>query len=373
MKFNRVLFFVFAGLALFLAGCGPAPLVNWPGMTSDGTNVYLASGEYVYVIRASDGQGLTMQTPEGQLPRRFPARADANVAFYGAPALTPDGQMIVGNASTMGNDYLLYSVDPATATPKWTFLNNQGIWLTGAVVDEETIYAPSGDGKVYAFDFEGKKRWESLVSDDALWSSPVINGNSIYIATLSHDVIALDPATGKQRWKIALDNAIIGAPALSADGTLYVGTLSGNLYAIDATEGSQKWLTKLEGSIWSTPALDGETLYVGTSNGMTGKFYAINTADGKPVRNPLDDTGAIIASPLVTEDQVVYVTEEGFIKFLDKEGTPSATPIKIENAKIYTPPLLVGDLILIAPMHAQFALAAYNQQGVQQWTYVAVR
>jgi hypothetical protein len=30
----------------------------------------------------------------------------------------------------------------------------------------------------------------------------------------------------------------------------------------------------------------------------------------------------------------------------------------------------VGDFILIAPMNAQFTLAAYNQKGVQQWTFV---
>ena len=370
MKFKHVLFFVFAGLlSTLLTACGSAPLANWPGMTSDGKNVYLADGQFVYTVQVNDGKELTTSTVDGPVPMRFPLTADGNMSIYGAPALTSDGQMIVGNASTLINDHILYSIDPASGAIKWTFTDAKGIWLAGAAVSADTIYAAAGDGKVYAIDFKGKKRWEAAVSTDALWSTPVSDGKLVYVATVAHDVIALDSATGKQRWKMELDNAIIGAPAIGADGMLYVGTLSGNLYALNAAEGSQVWLTKLQGGIWSTPVLDGNTLYVGTSDSTAGKFYAINAVDGKLLRT-IDDTGAIIASPLITKDQVIYVTETGFINFLDKNGSASVAPVKIENAKIYTTPILAGDFILIAPMHAAFTLAAYNQKGVQQWTFV---
>jgi outer membrane protein assembly factor BamB len=371
MKFNRVFFLVFVGLlSVLLTACGAAPQANWPGMTSDGKNVYMADGQVVYTVQVSNGQELTTPTADGPVPMRFPLKTDGNVSIYGAPALTSDGQMIFGNASTLTNDHTLYSIDPATGNVKWTFADAKGAWIAGAVVGADTIYAAAGDGKVYAVDFKGKKRWDISVSDHALWTSPITDGKLVYVATLAHDVIALDPATGKQRWKKTLDNAIIGAPAISADGVLYVGTISGNLYAINAAEGSQVWLTQLKGGIWSTPVLDGSTLYVGTSDGTAGKFYAVNTADGKLLRNPVEETGAIIASPLITKDQVIYVTEDGFINFFDKNGARSIPVIKIENAKLYTTPILVGDLILIAPMNAPFMLAAYNQKGVQQWAFV---
>ncbi len=373
MKFNRVFFLVFAGLvSVLLSACGAVPAVNWPGMTTDGKNVYLADGQYVYTVQVSDGKELTRSTLDGPAPMRFPHPPDGNISIYGAPALTPDGQMIFGNSSTLTDVRLLYSVDASNGNIKWTFADAKGVWISGATVSADTIYAAAGDGKVYAIDFKGNKRWEAAVSTDALWSSPVTDGKLIYVATLSHHVIALDPATGKQRWGIGLDNAIIGAP-LVVNGMLYVGTLSGNLYAINATEGSQVWLTKLQGGIWSTPVLDGNTLYVGTSDGTAGKFYLVNPADGKLLRNPIEDTGSIVASPLVTNDQVIYVTETGYIKFLDKNGSPSAADVKIENAKLYTTPILVGDLILIAPMHAEFTLAAYNQKGVQQWKFIPVK
>jgi len=376
MKFNRMLLLVFAGLiSVLLTACGAAPLANWPGMTSDGKNVYLSNGQVVYTVKVSDGTELTTTATDGSsVSMRFPPKLDSAPlfyvapTFYGAPALTPDGQMILGDASTLTNVHSIYSVDPATDSTKWTFAEAKGNWIAGAVVSTDAIYAAAGDGKVYAIDFKGKKLWDVNVSDHALWTSPVTDGKLVYVATLAHDVIALDPTTGEQRWKKTLDNAIIGAPAISADGMLYVGTLSGNLYAINAAEGSQVWLTQLQGGIWSTPALDGDTLYVGTSNGTAGKFYAINPADGKLLRT-IDDTGAIVASPLITKDQVIYVTEEGHINFFHKDGSRSIPVISIENAKIYTTPILVGDLILIAPMNAPFILAAYNQTGVQQWTF----
>ena len=369
MKFQRILLFVFMGLAsLLLTGCGGAPLTNWPGIASDGTNVYLSNGQHVYTVRVKDGQELTTITPDGEVPVRFPIKPDGNMTFYGAPALIPGGQMVVGNASSATNVHDLYSVDPSSSAIKWTFADAKGIWIAGAAVGADAVYAAAGDGKVYAVDFKGQKLWETSVSTDALWSTPITDGKSVYVATLSHHIVALDPATGKQRWTIGLDNAVVGPPAVG-DGKLYVGTLSGNLYAINATEGSQVWLTTLQGSIWSTPTLDGDTLYIGTSNETAGKFYAINTADGKTLYT-LDDSGAIVASPLVTEDQIIYVTEEGYIKFLNKkDGTPSLSSIQIENAKIYTTPILVNDLLLIAPMNAQFILAAYNRNGVQQWAF----
>ncbi len=371
MKFNRVLFFILAALvSTLLTACGPLPLANWPGITSDGKNIYFADGQFIRIINASDGTSVTTQSANGPIPMHYPAQADGNMSFYGAPAITSDGQVIFGNASTLTNVRALTSINPATATIKWTFLDAASTWLAGPTTSGNTIYAANDDGKLYAFDLKGQKRWEAVISTNALWSSPVTDGKVVYIGTLSHDVIALDAATGKERWKKALDSAIIGPPAIGKDGNLYVGTLSGNLYAINATEGSQVWLTKLQGGIWSTPALDDKTLYIGTSEGKAGKLYIINTADGKPIRNPIEETGSIIGSPLVVNDQVVYVTEDGYINFISKKGEDNLAPVKIENAKLYTSPILVGDLIVVAPMHVEFTLAAYNQKGVQQWKFI---
>jgi outer membrane protein assembly factor BamB len=366
MKFNRFFFFVLvASLALLLTACGAAPASNWPGLASDGTHAYLADGQYVYNVLLSNGTEVTTQTADGPVPARFPLKAEGSKSFYAAPALTSDGQLLIGSAAT--SEHTFYSFDPLSGTVKWTYPGVKNPWLAGALVLNDTVYAPAGDGTLYAFSLTGQKRWEFNTTKHSLWTTPVTDGKLIYLVNIDHDVIAISPE-GKKVWSQKLDNGIIGAPAI-ADGTLFVGTLSGNLYALDAATGSQKWAKMLEGGIWGTPATDGVNVYVGTVLSKAGKFYAVNASDGQ-IAWSKDEDGSITAGPLLTSDQVIYVTEAGKIQSMDKNGAAKWQSI-IENAKLYTPPFLAGDLILIAPMNANFLLAAYDSNGAQKWTFAA--
>ncbi len=76
MKFNRVLFLMLvASLAILLSACGTAPVTNWPGMTADAQNVYLANGAYVYTIQLSDGKEITThKLPMAQFPCDSPSK-----------------------------------------------------------------------------------------------------------------------------------------------------------------------------------------------------------------------------------------------------------------------------------------------------------
>jgi outer membrane protein assembly factor BamB len=364
MKFNRVLFFVLvASLAVLLSACGTPPATNWPGLAADDTHIYLAEGQYVYLVQPANGSEVTIATADGPIPARFPQKAEGSKSFYAVPALTKDGQMVVGSAAQ--SEHTLYSIDPVTGATKWTFTGLKNPWLAGALALDDTIYAPAGDGKLYAFSLSGQKRWDLALSNHSLWTLPVTDGKLIYLATLDHEVYAINPE-GQKVWKAELDNGIIGAPSI-LDGTLYVGTLSGNLYALNTADGSQKWIQKLEGNIWGTPASDGKTVYVGTVNGTTGNFYLLNAANGAIVTT-IGDQGSITAGPLLTTDQVIYVTETGLIQSLDLTGKPK-WQAKIENAKFYTTPLLMGNIVVIAPMNAKFLLVAYDLNGAQQWTF----
>ena len=366
MKFNRVFFFALvASLAMLLTSCGAAPATNWPGLAFDGTHVYLADGQYIYNVLVSDGSEVTTQTADGPAPARFPLKAESTKSFYASPALTSDGQMVIGSAAQ--GDHTLYSIDPLSGAVKWTFPGLKSPWLAGALTLNDAVYVPAGDGKLYAFGLNGQKRWDFTASDHSLWTSPITDGKLIYLATLDHEVFAIN-SEGKQVWSFKLDNGVIGTPSI-ADGTLYVGTLSGNLYALNAAEGSQKWVKQLDGGIWGNPATDGTNVYIGTVKGTAGKFYAVKASDGQIVWSK-DEEGSIAAGALIVADQVIYVTETGRIQSRDKTGV-SKWQDTIENAKLYTPPFLAGDVILIAPMNAKFLLAAYDLNGAQKWTFIA--
>jgi outer membrane protein assembly factor BamB len=84
----------------------------------------------------------------------------------------------------------------------------------------------------------GKKRWTKKLSGDQekaggfLGTPPVVAGKSIFVATLSGQILQIDPKTGKQ-----IKSYEVGAPVrfqpVVQDGFIYVGTQDGRLVAID--------------------------------------------------------------------------------------------------------------------------------------------
>jgi outer membrane protein assembly factor BamB len=364
MKFNRfALLALLVLLAGLLSGCsGQAAITNWPGMTSDGEKVYLADGAQVYTVRLADGTEIS--GADGK-PIRFPLERDSSLVFYSAPSLTPDGKnIIVGNANPNG-PHTIFAADPATGAKIWPYEGAKAAWMASPLVTADSIYAPNNDGNLYALDLNGQLRWKKIGAKHGLWSQPVTDGKAIYVASLDHVLYALDPQTGETIWQIEVDNAVLGHPAISEDGKLFLGTLSGNLYAINASDGQKLWQAALKGGIWSTPALSGSTLYVGTVQETKGTFYAIDAETGA-IQREIPEASSIIGSPVVVNDQVIFVTEAGIVRALTESGAKDWATL---TGKLYTTPLLVGDTLLFAPMQGDYYLAAYSLDGVQKWTF----
>ncbi len=78
-----------------------------------------------------------------------------------------------------------------------------------------------------------------------------------------------------------------------------------------------------------------------------------------------------MASLLVAGDQVYVATESGSFFALDRDGKTIWE--KTVGGKIYTTPVVSGDLILVAPYQAEFTLAAYDATGKQAWTFTPAK
>ncbi len=368
MKFQRfVLLLLSVLLLLVLSACsGQAPVTNWPGVAVAGDTVLLADGAHIYFANLSNGQELLTAGTDPK-PFRFPADVLSKTYFYAAPGLVPNGNlMIVGNTDPTGA-HELFAVDITTAQQAWAapFTGAKGTWLAAPLVTDSAIYAANGDGNLYAIDLNGNLLWKAIGSEHPLWTGPVTDGKAIYAVSLDHLLFSLDSKTGQQNWPpVDLGNAVLGTPAV-VDGKLYVGTLSGALFAIDATSGAKLWNANLKGSIWSSPALDGDNLFIGTVNGTAGFFYVIDSATGT-IKREIPEESSVIATPLVLKDQVLYATENGVVRALVDSGAKDWATIK---GKLYTAPILAGEKVLIAPMGGDFYLAAYDLNGVQQWTF----
>jgi outer membrane protein assembly factor BamB len=358
MKINRLMLLSLALLgAILMTACGSSASqpVSWPGLTADASNAYLADGQFVYAIRLSDGTKVW----------QYPAEKAGAQIFYSTPVLTPDGQLLAGSA---GNDHALYSLDPATGKEKWlsAFSGATDHFIASPLVIGDTIYAPNNDGVLYALKLAtGEKLW-SLPISHSLWGSPVTDGKLLFVTSLDHFLYAIDPQAQSIVWKADLGGALPGTPALSTDGTtLYVGSFQAKVVALNTADGRVRWTADTKGWVWGTPALDGDTVYVGDINGYV---YSLGAPNGKNAWPEIKPDGPITGNPLVLADRSMLVATESGSVFAFDQNSGKLWDVSI-GGKIYTTPVAAGDLILIAPLKANFQLAAIRNNGQIVWKY----
>ncbi len=353
MKTKRLmLFFLLALGAILLSACSGRPLSNnWPGLAADAQRAYISSGSFIYAVDVQNGREVW----------RYPAEVDNKVLFYANPVLTPNGQLLIGSA---GTNHPFISLNPETGKENWTedFTGAKGAWLASPLVFNEKIYAPNTDGYLYILDMDGKQAADPIKLGGALWSTPSTDGELLYVTSLDHRFYVIDPVKGVKNDPIDLGGAAPGSPAIGNDG-VYVGSFASTVEFIQPS-GQHEVVATAENWIWGTPAFDGETLYYADLDGI---IYSLDLASGGQNWDALQPDGPIVANLLVVGDQIYAATESGSFFALDRDG--KIVWEKIPGGKIYTSPVISGDLILVAPYQAEFSLAAYDADGKQAWTF----
>ncbi|HUI87479.1 MAG TPA: PQQ-binding-like beta-propeller repeat protein [Anaerolineales bacterium] len=343
MKRLTLISFVLLG-ALFMSACSSAATrgTSWPGLAVDANNAYLANGQYVYAVRLSDGTKAWQYSV-------------SNGAFYSSPLVTPDGQLIVGS---IGTDQGLYSLIPATGQQKWVFSGAKDRWIATPLATNDTLFAPNNDGSLYALKIAtGQLLW-TLSIGQPLWGAPVTDGKLIFLTSLDHFLYAIDPQSQKIVWKTDLGGSAAGSPALSADGTtLYVGSFGSKVFAINAANGAIRWTANTNAWVWSDPSINASNVFVADIN---GQVYSLDASNGQNSWSNIAPDGPITGSPLLTTDGAVVATESGSVYSLDHNGKMIWTTAI--GGKIYTAPVASGNLVLIAPLGAQYLLYAVNEK-----------
>lgn len=354
MKTKKItLIVLLAFAALFLSSCSNRGTVvnTWPGLAADEARAYLSSGSF---IRAID-------TATGKEAWKYPAEAESSLVFYAVPVLTNDGQLLIGSE---GTGHAFVSINPETGKDNWAepFTGAKGKWVAGPLVFNELIYAPNTDGYLYILDLNGKPAADPIELGGSLWSTPVTDGTYIYLASLDHHLHIIDPATNTGKEPVDLGGAIPSSPVIG-EGGVYVGSFASEIDFV-SVDGSQETIATASNWVWGTPALDGETLYYAD---LSGNVYSLDLASGNQNWGAVQPDGPIAANPLVVGEHIYIATEEGTFYALDREGKIAWE--KETGGKIYTSPVLSGDFVIVAPYQAEFALAAYDAEGKQAWTF----
>lgn len=182
----------------------------------------------------------------------------------------------------------------------------RGAIRAGAASDGQLVIVPTTAGQIYAFDLQGKQRWQAdlnavyaeLNSDDYRPTLEIYNVPTLYqdlvILGFARDttyaepaLVALERSSGKLRWKgqsmgqRADWGNLRSSPALYQDLLVYAEPYANDIVAIQAETG-QATGSKAAGLVmfpqWSSPAVAGKTVYVPR---FDGGLYALNASNGQ--------------------------------------------------------------------------------------------
>jgi outer membrane protein assembly factor BamB len=168
------------------------------------------------------------------------------------------------------------------------------------VIAGDTIYVASGTGDLLAIDADdGEVRWSRLLTDDhhsfgyAVRGTPALAGDTVVVAT-EHDVIwALDAATGDGRWTFAVGDAPVypshyrtrsggfaASPVITGD-IVWAAATDGTLVGLDLATGAPRQRLQLGAPVFAGLAAAGDLLIVA---GWDGTVHAFATGPPEPPR-----------------------------------------------------------------------------------------
>ena len=243
--------------------------------------------------------------------------------------------------------------------------------LTEISVDSGMFFAQTNFANFYAFDAEtGRYLWTAHLGRVTSKAEPAsVNSFGVYV-TNSNQVFALDRGTGRQMWVRRLqDNS---SSATNADNLVVtVGLDSGKLTTFDAKTGEEKWNIQANARISARPLVAGRVIAFGSEDQKLYVSRAENPkllwrfAAGGPILAPLGSHGlrtlllastdknvyaidlftghskwtfptgaAIKQEPLVVDNDIYVVNEEGYLSEIDAETGQSRWTISTLGGRL---------------------------------------
>jgi outer membrane protein assembly factor BamB len=194
----------------------------------------------------------------------------------------------------------------------------------GTAVHEGIIYVGTMDGRVVAINSSTENlEWSysttpvtapsgglscgQTSAPTAIYGTPVVDRDMIYIGTYSGEVYALNTANGEYIWVYppkgeGYIGAVVGSPVI-ANGIIYTSSSDGKVYALNTTNGKRKWETDhtLAEKLWTSPAVIGDTLYVST---FDGHIYALSIETGELLDWSFESETGFASSPVLYGDTI---------------------------------------------------------------------
>lgn len=321
------------------AACGDVvPARGWPSPVVTGGS----SGEQLVLIQSAPGKLTQLAvTPAGVAERwTFPGKDDKQrlVAIYATP-LVRSGVIVVAGFS---GDVL--ALDAASGRP----IEGWGGKLEGHVINDPVstndnqIFVATDHGAIHPVDLASGTLFPSKVeAAGRVYGEGAVLRDTVYYGTLEKHLFALDAATGTKKWDVE------AGPLLSnivpANDSLIVGTLDSHVRAYNASDGAERWSFSGVEWFWAAPLVARDVAYVVD---LDGRAYALDVATGAERWSNLTERGNVRGAPVMTNGSLIFSTETTVYALDPSTGgevwsSPSPAP-----GKLLASPLVVESGIL---------------------------
>jgi outer membrane protein assembly factor BamB len=340
-----------------LSGCATGAVLasSWPGIAADDTTVYVAYNTAVAAVDLENGVERW----------HYPAAPERNRSFYAAPLITADGQLVVG-----GYDHTVTVLDAESGAEIWRFAEPTARIIGSPTAAGSLVLVPSADHHLYALDVEARQVAWTFEAGAALWTAPLVDGETVYLPSIDHYLYALRLSDGSEIWRADLGGGAVDTPTL-VEGTLLAGTFGNGLQAVSAETGAVLWSFETVGWIWGNPTAADGLVYFGD---VAGWVYSLRLGSSGEEINRFQPDGPVVGSPAFGDDRVFISTESGTVYARQAStGDPIWEQSIGLTSRLYTDPLLVGDVLLVASTTARqgdVILTAFDAaSGARRWIY----
>lgn len=195
-----------------------------------------------------------------------------------------------------------------------------GIYST-PVTDGENLYIGDDVGTFYSLNMKtGETRW-SFDTDMRIVGSPAVAEGVVVFGSANYNIYGLDSKTGKELWHVTTKQAVMGAATIH-EGVAYIGGGDGKMYALDLHSGAIRWtFDELKNYVLTRPLVYKDKLYFGAWDTY---FYALNLKDGSLVWKWNNGKGNPKLSPasvwpVATDGKIFITAPDRYFTCLDAE------------------------------------------------------
>ncbi len=262
--------------------------------------------------------------------------------IYPSPILTPTAIFVATFAEGV------FALDPAAGTQLWHRTDlGENIISAFALTPDGMLAVGTSDGRLHLLQpdsGDSVPTWPAtgIPLDDGIWASLIPTPDSLIVATMGGDVLAIDYGDGHSLWPTPFhaDGAILDL-ALLPGGDLFVPSLDGHVYLVSSALGQQLAAIETSDWVWMQPAIGDDNAFFGD---LGGNVYALDitsrTLTWRAAASPGDNLPSverIKARPALIAGKLIVADRAPAVHFLDPETGRRLNRVPIDSKTVRAP------------------------------------